>query len=62
HVSGDHWYLLMLGVDPDQQGTGVGSAAIDAGAAKADLPSEWGRSYPEIRKSFWPPVFPKTKK
>ena len=35
HVPGDHWYMLMLGVDPDQQGTGLGSAAIDAGAAKA---------------------------
>ena len=32
---GDHWYLLMLGVDPDQQGTGIGSAAIEIGAEKA---------------------------
>ena len=35
YASGDHWYLLMLGVDPDQQNTGVRSAAIEAGASKA---------------------------
>jgi ribosomal protein S18 acetylase RimI-like enzyme len=34
-VPGDHWYLLMLGVDPDLQGTGIGSAAIEIGAAQA---------------------------
>ena len=36
HVQGDHWYLLVLGTHPDQQGTGIGTAAIDAGVAKAD--------------------------
>ncbi|MCH8115196.1 MAG: GNAT family N-acetyltransferase [Chloroflexi bacterium] len=34
-VKGDHWYLLLLGVDPDQQSNGIGSAAIEVGAAKA---------------------------
>ena len=34
-VPGNHWYLLMLGVDPEKQGSGIGSAAIDVGAAKA---------------------------
>ena len=35
HVPGDHWYLLGLGTHPDKQGTGIGSAAIEMGAAKA---------------------------
>jgi ribosomal protein S18 acetylase RimI-like enzyme len=34
-MPGDHWYLLMLGVDPGKQKSGIGSAAIDVGAAKA---------------------------
>ena len=34
-VKGDHWYLLLLGVDPVQQSNGIGSAAIEVGAAKA---------------------------
>lgn len=33
---GDHWYLLGLGTHPDHQGTGIGSAAIEVGTAKAD--------------------------
>ena len=32
---GDHWYLLFLGVDPAYQNTGIGSAGIEVGAAKA---------------------------
>ena len=32
---GDHWYLLLLGVDPANQNTGIGSAGIEVGAAKA---------------------------
>ena len=35
HVPGDHWYLLILGTHPERQGTGIGTAAIEAGAAKA---------------------------
>jgi ribosomal protein S18 acetylase RimI-like enzyme len=34
-VPGDHWYLLGLGTDPDQQGSGVGTAAIEVGAEQA---------------------------
>lgn len=34
-VPGDHWYLLLLGVDPDRQKSGIGSAAIEMGVAKA---------------------------
>ena len=34
-VPGDHWYLMLLGVDPEMQKSGIGSAAIDVGAAKA---------------------------
>lgn len=35
HMPGDHWYLLGIGTDPDRQGTGIGTAAIEIGAAKA---------------------------
>ena len=34
-VPGDHWYLLILGVDPASQNTGIGSAGIEICAAKA---------------------------
>ncbi len=40
-VSGDHWYLLMLGTAPQTQGSGAGSAALEVGmshAAKAGVP------------------------
>jgi len=35
-VHGPHWYLFALGTKPELQGTGMGSALIDIGAAKAD--------------------------
>lgn len=35
HVPGDHWYLLGLGTHPDDQNSGIGSAAIEIGAVKA---------------------------
>lgn len=35
NMPGAHWYLLMLGVSPDAQGTGVGTALIEAGKARA---------------------------
>jgi len=31
-----HWYLMVLGVEPERQGQGVGSALIDPGLARAD--------------------------
>lgn len=34
-VPGDHWYLLMLGVDPESQGQGAGSAAMEIGNSQA---------------------------
>ncbi|MEE8046340.1 MAG: GNAT family N-acetyltransferase [Dehalococcoidia bacterium] len=34
-VPGDHWYLLMLGVDPDQQKSGLGTEALEIGATQA---------------------------
>ena len=33
---GDHWYLLMLGVAPEQQGKGLGSRLIGVAASQAD--------------------------
>jgi ribosomal protein S18 acetylase RimI-like enzyme len=34
-VSGDHWYLLGLGVDPEHQGSGWGSQLVRHGLARA---------------------------
>ena len=34
-VPGDHWYLLMLGTAPQLQGSGAGSAALEAGTTRA---------------------------
>jgi GNAT superfamily N-acetyltransferase len=31
-----HWYLLIVGVDPELQGRGLGSALFKEGLAKAD--------------------------
>jgi GNAT superfamily N-acetyltransferase len=35
-VPEDHWYLMLLGVDPPRQGQGVGSAIMQPALAKAD--------------------------
>jgi GNAT superfamily N-acetyltransferase len=35
-MSGPHWYLFILGVDPPRQGQGLGSAVIQEGLAQAD--------------------------
>jgi len=35
-VTGPYWYLLVLGVAPSAQGTGLGSALIGAGTRRAD--------------------------
>lgn len=39
-MPGPHWYLLLLGVTPDLQGTGIASSLIETGASQA---SEDGR-------------------
>jgi ribosomal protein S18 acetylase RimI-like enzyme len=31
-----HWYLLIVGVDPELQGRGLGSALVAEGLARAD--------------------------
>jgi ribosomal protein S18 acetylase RimI-like enzyme len=36
HVPEPHWYLLVVGVDPELQGRGVGSALIREGLSRAD--------------------------
>ncbi|HEY5624930.1 MAG TPA: GNAT family N-acetyltransferase, partial [Dehalococcoidia bacterium] len=35
-VPKEHWYLMVLGVEPERQGQGLGSALIDPGLARAD--------------------------
>lgn len=36
HAPDPHWYLMVLGVDPELQGQGVGSAFVREGFAYAD--------------------------
>jgi ribosomal protein S18 acetylase RimI-like enzyme len=36
HTHEPHWYLSLLGVDPAQQGHGIGAALIEGGIARAD--------------------------
>ncbi|CAN5867929.1 GNAT family N-acetyltransferase [soil metagenome] len=36
HVPELHWYLMVVGVDPELQGRGVGSALVQEGLSKAD--------------------------
>lgn len=36
YVPEPHWYLLVLGVDPQLQGRGLGSALVREGLARAD--------------------------
>lgn len=35
-VSGEHWYLLTIGVEPNRQRAGVGSQLLSAGLQRAD--------------------------
>lgn len=35
-VQAPHWYLLILGVEPERQGQGIGSALIAPNLARAD--------------------------
>jgi GNAT superfamily N-acetyltransferase len=35
-MSGLHWYLMILGIDPPQQGRGLGSALIQSTLTRAD--------------------------
>lgn len=37
NVAGEHWYLMILGVDPPRQGQGVGGALIQPVLARADV-------------------------
>jgi ribosomal protein S18 acetylase RimI-like enzyme len=36
HPSEPHWYLPMIGVNPSEQGRGVGSALLRKGLARCD--------------------------
>lgn len=45
HVAGPHWYLSALGVEPERQGEGVGSALLAPALAEADARGE--RAYLE---------------
>lgn len=35
-ISGDHWYLMTIGVDPDRQRMGAGGRLLSAGLQRAD--------------------------
>jgi len=35
-IAGPHWYLWVLGVDPEHQGQGIGSTLLRAGIERAD--------------------------
>jgi GNAT superfamily N-acetyltransferase len=47
-VSPDHWYLLLLGVDPSRQGQGIGGSLIEPILRRAD--SEGRHCYLETMK------------
>jgi len=50
HIEEPHWYLPMIGVDPAQQGRGIGSALLRHALAKCDedhLPAYLESSRPE---------------
>lgn len=36
-ITKDHWYLLVIGIDPVNQGRGLGSELVQLGTRKADL-------------------------
>lgn len=36
HVREPHWHLMIVGVDPDLQGRGIGEALVNEGLARAD--------------------------
>jgi ribosomal protein S18 acetylase RimI-like enzyme len=40
HPSDPHWYLAMLGTDPQAQGKGVGSALVRSGLERCDQEGE----------------------
>jgi ribosomal protein S18 acetylase RimI-like enzyme len=40
HPSDPHWYLASLGIDPQAQGKGVGSALVRSGLERCDRESE----------------------
>ena len=36
HPTGDHWYLVAMGVRPEAQGDGLGTRLLEEGLARAD--------------------------
>jgi GNAT superfamily N-acetyltransferase len=52
HPSDPHWYLAMLGTDPQAQGKGVGSALLRSGLERCDREGE--HAYLECLKHLVP--------
>ena len=55
HPTSAHWYLPFIGVEPTQQGRGLGSLLLDWGLARADrdgLPAYLEASSPRNRALY----------
>jgi ribosomal protein S18 acetylase RimI-like enzyme len=55
HVPEPHWYLMVIGVDPDRQRQGIGTALIDPVLRRAD--TQGLRSFLETNKESRIPFY-----
>jgi GNAT superfamily N-acetyltransferase len=54
-IAGPHWRLEFYGVEPDAQGTGIGSRLIERGHAAADAAGEriWLETFTAENVAFY---------